>query len=100
MRRGTTSTISFELPFSGDNIKSLRLVISQNDQVVITKTHEDCTINENTISAFLSQTDTLALKGNQFAKVQIRALMNDGQASASNIYEMFIEDILEDGVIE
>lgn len=100
MRRGTTSVLSFELPFSCDDIKSLSLVISQNDIVVLKKTLDQCEIQENTILAHLSQKDTLKLKGNQFAKVQIRALMNDGQAPASNIYEMYIEDILEDGVIE
>ena len=98
MRRGSTPTNTFNLDI---DLRQAVIFVSyaQGDNVVVEKTGEDLTVEENKIIVHLSQEDTLAFKtGNVL--VQIRCVFPyTGDADASNIICTTAERILKDGVI-
>ena len=51
------------------------------------------------MSLHLTQEETLKLKANSIAEIQIRVRTNSGEALASNIIQVSTERILKDGEI-
>ena len=107
MIRGTTQTLKFDIGVDTDEIKSLWLTFSQYnalDAELITKTKDDVTLDGTSITVELSQDDTLLLNGanvkDKVIYIQLRALLTDGQALASNVVEMTVAHLLKGGVIE
>ena len=108
MRRGTTPTITLTLDIASTDIATAWITIAQEGRVVINKdlddegvTIEDVTeagVTSAVISISLTQADTLSLTSGQAAR-QVRALMDDGKAVASGIYNVTVGKILKDGVI-
>lgn len=116
MRRGTTPTIQFDIPFESSEISSAWITFSQGNTTppaeVFTKTLEDegveivdtvfdGGVNGSTIEIVLSQEDTLkfAKTGAPKVQAQIRILFTDGTADASNIVGFPVGLILKEGVI-
>ena len=99
MRRGTSPTL--QLSRSGlDDIKVDKLYLTlKQDSTVIEKTEEDVTINENVLSAELTQEDTLAFAANKNVLLQVRILSESDTAYATNILSIPAGAILKDGVI-
>ena len=58
MIRGTTPTHQFILPFGVENIKSGRVIYSQDGQVILTKEISECALEEQTITIKLTQEET------------------------------------------
>lgn len=84
MRRGTTPTITFTLPFdTAGVIKDLRASFAQDNEIIIEKKIVDCTLDGNTVSVDLSQEDTLKLTHDKAVKIQVKILTIDGQVIAS-----------------
>ncbi len=59
MRRGTTPTHTFTLPFSFPSGACIRIVYAQNDVILVEKTTEDCEINGAVVKTRLTSEETL-----------------------------------------
>lgn len=99
MRRGTTPTIYFKLPFELDLVDELWLTIEQRDKEIITKTKADVTPDGDRYIIKLTQEETLNLDDGIEAKAQLRIRTTAGEALASSIKRLNVEEILKDGVI-
>lgn len=104
MYRGTTPTITLTVDgLSEINLRSAYLTIMQTtkeQRVVIEKTLGDMSIDGEVVSVTLSQADTLKLKANVKAEVQLRFLSQGGTAYATQITKYPVKEILKDGEIE
>lgn len=99
MIRGTTPTICFKLPFDNEQIAECWLTISQRGQEVLTKEKGDITYDGEKYSVKLTQEDTLMLDDDQYAEIQLRIRTASGDAIASRVKQIAVEEILKDGVI-
>ena len=82
--RGSTPTHTFELQFHTRLLTELNIYYSQNDDVLITKTIEDCELVDNEIRVTLTREETLRLDDNY--PLQIQLDMNvDGKWVPSDI---------------
>lgn len=59
MRRGTTPTHTFTLPFDIPEGSAVRVVYAQNDIVLVERTTETCTIEGNKVTLRLTDKETL-----------------------------------------
>ena len=86
MVRGSTDKIIITIDDLSENVTDLRATIAQED-VKITKSLEDVTIEEKTVTIPLSQEDTLKLNKGR-AKVQVKWTDGEivGNTIASQIY--------------
>lgn len=100
MRRGTTPTLTFDLPFDGSNISKCSIAFEQNRTIVLEKKLADIIIEGNRIKCPLSEEDTLSFCSSiREVEVQIRLAMN-GQVLASNPIHFKVERIIKDGVLQ
>lgn len=100
MRRGTTPTHKFILPFSVDMISAVEISYAQSGAVKLTKTTADCVLEDKTVSVTLTQEDTFLFTEDVPVEIQIRVLTTGGQALASDIYSVSCKECLSDGVLE
>lgn len=98
MRRGTTPTLTITTDISLVEASNFYLTFKQGDRVIFEKTLSDVTITEDTVSVWLTQAETLALKDGRMVSFQIRATLGD-QKVASNIMVAKVEEILKGGEI-
>ena len=99
MIRGTTPTISFNVPYPQNELASLYLTIKQGREVVIEKTLDDVEISEGVATCKLSQAETLRLDADKAVDVQCRIKTITNEAIASNIVRDNAGRILKDGEI-
>lgn len=99
MIRGTTPTLSFELPSEIAEVSELWITVLQNSTVMINKTLAECELNGNLLTVRLTQEETLKLQGDCTAKIQLRVRTASGDAMASEIMENHVYPILKGGVI-
>lgn len=99
MRRGTTPTLKIKI--NGANVKEFSkiYVTFKQGETEVTKTTEDIDIEDNLLSIWLSQEDTLKFVHGH-VDVQLRAITENGVAVASSIQMLFMDEILKEGVIE
>lgn len=97
--RGTTHSFEFDMETDLSEVSVMWVTLSQNGIERVTKETEDVVIDGQTIKVNLTQEDTLALKPNRTAKIQIRILLNDGTAEITETIEREVHDCLKDGVI-
>lgn len=101
MRRYTTPTHTFTVPFDTVIIKSMNIIYSQNDIPVVTKEIKDCECNGNTIKVQLTQEETAMLDCKKhFAEVQIHALTVTGEVIASDPYKIPVKKCFAKEVLE
>ena len=106
MIRGTTPTHVFcKLPITSDKIKQLWVSYFQNGEEVLTKDISSATFTDDPeeetciLEVTLSQEDTLLFDyGN--ASVQLRLLLVDDTALASDEVPLCVKRIIKDGVID
>lgn len=98
MRRGTTPTLTISTDIDLTEASNFYLTFKQGDRVCFEKTLDDVTITEDTVSVWLSQAETLALKDGRMVSFQIRATLGD-QKVASNIMTSPVGEILKGGEI-
>lgn len=101
MYRGTTPTITLKLNTELDFSKIVQVWFTVKSETAdITKDFSQVEIDndEKTISATLSQEETLMLKAGD-VRVQARVLTDDDKAFATPIKTTKIGTILKDGVI-
>lgn len=99
MRRGTTPTLTFNLPFNVEEIRNCEVYFSQGDSLVIEKPMEDCVLEDTTLQVTLSQADTLALDEEEKCEVQIRFVFLDGSVAATEIIKDRVKKILKESEI-
>lgn len=95
---GSTPTHIFTIPFDTELLKGIRIIYSQNDEILVIKTTEDCTTNGNVITTKLTQEDTLKFKRGVGAEVQIRLLTADGTCITSVVKRFGVAKHLENEV--
>lgn len=106
MRRGTTPTNTFTLDLDL-SAATVFITYGQSGKPIIEKTGEDLTFGTTgsgqeqvyTITVELTQEDTLKFRPGG-VDIQIRYIMADGTADASNIIKTTFDGIIKDGVIE
>lgn len=98
--RGTTPTVTFNLPFDVSTIRNCEVYFAQNDELLVTKAIEDCVLEDRTLSVTLSQEDTLAFDDDAKLEMQIRFVFTNGTVDATQIIKGKIGRILKDGEID
>ena len=100
MFRGTTPGLEINV---GDidlsHVTELWLTLSQGGVEKLTKTLDDVTVEGSAVSCTLTQQETLSLRASQSTLLQMRFLMDDGQAMATPIVKVMVDAILKEGVI-
>lgn len=101
MRRGTTPTLTFTTPYEASLISSGYITFKQRGAIVLDVPISDdsVTVEDNSIAITLSQEQTLAMTTADNCAAQIRLILGEGKAVASNIVEIPICAILKDGEI-
>lgn len=107
MIRGTTQELIFDVGMNTDEVSQLWLTFSHSNRLnaeIFTKEINDVILSGTTITVPLSQEETLLLNQynlkDKIIYIQLRVLLNDGQALASSIVEMTVNHLLKGGVIE
>lgn len=98
MIRGTTPTHVFDIPFDTALVKEARITYAQDDQVLVDKKTEDCTMSGNSITVTLTQEDTLKFDHNKIAEVQLKVLTN-GCVMAMPVQRLSVDKILNTEVL-
>lgn len=99
MRRGTTPTHTFYLPFDAAVVSKVRIIYAQNDEEVFTKETADCTLSDMKVVTKLTQEETLSLDQRKNVQIQLRVITTDGDALASNVITKGVLELLEDEVL-
>lgn len=100
MKKGTTPTHSFGLPFDASMVKSVLITYAQNDVEVLSKETKDCTLEGETIAVKLTQEETLGFNHRANVQIQVRLLTMGGDALASDIKIVSVEQCLNSEVLE
>ena len=103
MIKGTTPTLQFNLPIDTSTIKAAEVMVryvDNNKEVTIVKTLDECVATGNTITAMLTQEETLQLPAPSNVEIQLRVLTVDDVALASVIFTTTVKRLLKEGVIE
>lgn len=98
MHRGTTPINIFQTDVDLTNASVLFITYKQNDKVILEKSIDEVKIQNNIVSAYLSQKDTL-LFTEGIVTIQIRAKFPDGSVIASALIRTSTYEILKDGEI-
>ena len=99
MKRGTTPTHTFTLPFDTSLLSVVRVTYAQMGRVVLTKTGEELTLEGNTVTVRLSQEETFRFNSSHPVELQVRALTADGDAINSDIVTVPVGRCLDKEVI-
>ena len=99
MRRGTTPTHNFVLPFEVEKVAEVEIIYQQNDKTLLTKHIEHCTLKDSTISVTLTQEETFCFKEGVHVCIQVRVLTDDGTALASDVLCVCCDKCLSDEVL-
>lgn len=102
MIRGTTPTLIFKTPYTADQIELGYITFARKGTVFmdIPFTDDRISVNDNSISLTFSQSDTLKFNSRAVYEIQLRILLDDGLAVASNIMTMPVDSILKNGFIQ
>ena len=99
MVRGTTPRLTFKFPFPVADVAAGYITIQQAGKTALELDFSGCELGEDTVSAHLTQAQTLALDPAHPCKIQVRVRTKMGEAMASQIITAQVERILRDGEI-
>lgn len=80
---GTTPTHTFTLPIDTNILEKVRVIYSQNREVLIKKTEADCKLRGNTVIVKLNQEDTFKISRDFLVEIQLRVKTKDGDVMKS-----------------
>lgn len=103
MKRGSTPTFIFTIPFDVSLIKSVFVTMKQtigNEVIQVDKSIDQCGLQDNQISCNLTQEDTLKFDSYRNALVQLRVLTVDDESLVSDVFTVLVGELLKEGVIE
>lgn len=95
---GSTPTHVFTIPFDTVHLKGIRIIYSQNDKILLIKTMEDCTLEDQKILLQLTQEETYLFERGVTAEVQLRLLTSDNTCLTSVVKKFGVAKHLEDEV--
>ena len=103
MYKGTTPTFTLTLPETVDlsTASNVYVTFKKND-VILTKTGEDLSIDRNTVSVFLTQEETLAFPDGQI-RLQINWTYVEGNTmkrACSEVANVYFQQNLKPEVLE
>ena len=98
MRKGTTPTLTFKLPFEVSMLSNAKVTLCQDD-VRLEKKLCDCETTEDSLTVKLTQEETFLFECNSTIKAQLRVVTINGDALASDIFSIFVAQCLDDEVI-
>lgn len=98
MRKGTTPTLTFQLPIEVAELANAKVTLCQGD-VRLEKKLCDCESTNDSITVKLTQEETFLFDCNSHIKVQLRVVTVNGDALASDIFTIFVAQCLDDEVI-
>lgn len=99
MRKGTTPTLAFVLPFDTTTVSTVRIIFSRNDETVLVKDTASCSISGDTLTLPLTQEETFLFDCDTNYQVQIRVKFANGTAMASEIMYLPVQKCLDQEVI-
>lgn len=101
MIRGTTPTLIFKTPYTADQIDLGYITFARKGIVFmdIPFSDERVYVDDYSVSITFTQEDTLHFNSMTVYAVQLRILLEDGLAVASNILTMPVDSILKNGSI-
>lgn len=97
--RGTTPTLSFNLPFPVNTIASGYVTIQQRGKTAAEKKFNECNCDGNTLSVKLSQEDTLALKSGYGTGIRLVVKTVTGDRLETKDYPVQVLNTSKDEVI-
>lgn len=99
MRKGTTPTLTFKIPFEVSMLKNAKATFRQGD-IQLEKKLGDFETTENTLTIRLTQEETFLFRSDTQIKVQLRVVTLNGDALASDIFNIFVSECLDNEVLE
>lgn len=101
MIRGTTPTLRFKIPYTDEQIQLGYITFSRKGEVFldIPFTDSRVVIDDGYVYLTFTQEDTLRFNSRTVYAVQLRILLQENIAVASNIITIPIDSILKNGVI-
>ena len=100
MRKGTTPTVMFALPFDTSEIKYCEVCFAQKDIPILVKDTDECTLSGIYLSVDLTQEETLMFNNKDDLQVQIRFIFTDGTVDATTIFTDKVHKLLKGGTID
>ena len=94
MRKGTTPTHIFDLPFPASLVQEAEITYMQGGQEVLKKHLADCKLEGDNISVTLTQAETFLFQGEGCVEIQVRVKTEAGDVLASNIMRTSCERCL------
>lgn len=98
MRRGTTPTHIFTLPFDVSIVADVSVIYQQDKVTIVKKNKSDCSLEGNTISLTLTREETLAFDEFKFVKIQMTIWTPTGDVMVSDIVMKAVAECLDDEV--
>lgn len=99
MRRYTTPTHIFNVPFDTEIIQKCRMVYAQNESIILAK--EDCEHSGQSITVCLTQEETALFDCKKhYCEIQAHILTVDGKSLVSAPLRVAVEKCLDTGVLE
>lgn len=98
MRKGTTPSFTFKLPFEVDMIANAKVTFRQGN-VTLEKKLCDCETAEASLTVRLTQEETFLFDCNSYVKVQLRVVDEHGDALSSTVYDVFVGQCLDEEVL-
>ena len=99
MRKGTTPTHIFTIPFDTAIVKEALVVYAQDDKEVFRKDTFDCMMDGKNIGVALTQEETLSFDHNRNVQVQLRVLTTEGDSYVSDVWVVSANQCLSKEVI-
>ena len=99
MRRGTTPTHTFTLPFSVENVSDALIVYAQADNVILRKTVSQCHMEGNSLSVELTQEETFLFDCSKKVQIQVRVKTDEKTALTSDIITVDVAKCLSNEVL-
>ena len=99
MFKYTTPILTFEFPYLDNNCSEVFITFTQAKKIVLDMDKNKISFGDGTCSVELTQEQTGMFTGGIPIVAQIRVLLVNGTATASNIISIPIESVLKSGVI-
>lgn len=99
--RGTTPTHDFELPYQKEFVNDIRISYVQNNQEILTKSLEECSLVGNVLSVDLTQEDTFLFLPKWNVEIEIKIqLFNKKVVKSEDTIELRVVDTVNKEVFD
>lgn len=99
MKRGSTPTHKFVLPFAVDQVDEVEITYQQKDEEILKKYKKDCVLEDRTVSVTLTQEESFEFTEDVNVEIQVRVLTKGGEVLPSNIICVSCDRCLSDEVL-